>query len=81
AEGPLPVVVTYMGYSGGRGLPTEHLFWSAAGCAQLVVDSRGQGHDTPDRGVGEGTQWVGGCGSNPPVQLAWLRERGLAPTW
>ncbi|WP_406179105.1 acetylxylan esterase [Streptomyces sp. NBC_01006] len=21
----------------------------------------------------------GGCGSNPPVQLAWLRDRGLAP--
>ncbi|AUG81812.1 acetyl xylan esterase [Kitasatospora sp. MMS16-BH015] len=59
-EGPLPVVVTYLGYSGGRGLPTEHLFWSAAGYAQLVVDSRGQGHDTPDRTVGDGTQWAEG---------------------
>ncbi|MFD7014687.1 acetylxylan esterase [Streptomyces sp. NPDC059928] len=59
-EGPLPVVVTYIGYSGGRGLATEHLFWSAAGYAQLVVDSRGQGHDTPDRGTGDGTQWVEG---------------------
>lgn len=58
--GPLPVVVTYIGYCGGRGLPTEHLFWSAAGYAQLVVDSRGQGHDTPDRGMGDGTQWVEG---------------------
>ncbi|WP_399144145.1 hypothetical protein [Streptomyces sp. MK7] len=26
----MPVVVTYIGYSGGRGLPTDHLFWSAA---------------------------------------------------
>ncbi|WP_433544146.1 acetylxylan esterase (plasmid) [Streptomyces sp. CA-294286] len=60
AEGPLPVVVTYAGYSGGRGLPTDHLLWSAAGYAQLVVDSRGQGHDTPDRGEGDGTQWVEG---------------------
>ncbi|SEM52006.1 acetylxylan esterase [Streptacidiphilus jiangxiensis] len=60
AEGLLPVVVTYIGYSGGRGLPTEHLFWSAAGYAQLVVDSRGQGHDTPDRPQGDGTQWVEG---------------------
>ncbi|MET9697274.1 acetylxylan esterase [Streptomyces sp. NPDC006529] len=60
AAGPLPVVVTYIGYSGGRGLPTDHLFWSAAGYAQLVVDSRGQGHDTPDRGEGDGTQWVEG---------------------
>jgi len=60
AEGPLPVVVTYAGYSGGRGLPTEHLFWPSAGYAQLVVDSRGQGHDTPDSHAGGGTQWVGG---------------------
>ncbi|BFV55658.1 acetylxylan esterase [Kitasatospora sp. CMC57] len=60
AEGPLPVVVTYIGYSGGRGLPTDHLFWSAAGYAQLVVDSRGQGHDTPDLGMGDGTQWSEG---------------------
>ncbi|MGW2817346.1 acetylxylan esterase [Streptomyces sp. NPDC001415] len=59
-DGPLPVVVSYMGYCGGRGLPTEHLFWSAAGYAHLVVDSRGQGHDTPDRGMGDGTQWVEG---------------------
>ncbi|MEU7297613.1 acetylxylan esterase [Streptomyces exfoliatus] len=60
AAGPLPVVVTYIGYSGGRGLPTDHLLWSAAGYAQLVVDSRGQGHDTPDRHAGEGTQWTEG---------------------
>ncbi|PBC70355.1 cephalosporin-C deacetylase [Streptomyces sp. TLI_235] len=59
-EGPLPVVVSYQGYSGGRGLPTEHLFWSAAGYAHLVVDSRGQGHDTPDRSMGDGTQWAEG---------------------
>lgn len=39
-SGPLPVVVTYMGYSGGRGLPTDQLFWSAAGYAPPVVDSR-----------------------------------------
>ncbi|KUO16473.1 acetylxylan esterase [Streptomyces dysideae] len=60
AEGSLPVVVTYIGYGGGRGLPTDHLLWSAAGYAQLVVDSRGQGHDTPDRSVGDGTQWAEG---------------------
>ncbi|MFC5908420.1 acetylxylan esterase [Streptacidiphilus monticola] len=60
AEGPLPVVVTYIGYTSGRGLPTEHLFWPAAGYAQLVVDSRGQGHDTPDRTQGDGTQWAEG---------------------
>jgi cephalosporin-C deacetylase len=60
ADGSLPVVVTYLGYTQGRGAPTEHLLWSAAGYAELVVDSRGQGHDTPDRGQGDGTQWVEG---------------------
>jgi cephalosporin-C deacetylase len=60
AEALLPVVVTYIGYSGGRGLPTDHLLWSAAGYAQLVVDSRGQGHDTPDHSEGDGTQWAEG---------------------
>ncbi|MFD0327490.1 acetylxylan esterase [Streptacidiphilus monticola] len=30
------------------------------GYAQLVVDSRGQGHDTPDRTQGDGTQWAEG---------------------
>ncbi|MGW1164633.1 acetylxylan esterase [Streptomyces sp. NPDC002550] len=57
-EGPLPVVLTFLGYCAGRGLPTDHLLWSAAGYARLVVDSRGQGHDTPDRTEGDGTQWV-----------------------
>ncbi|GAB3891168.1 hypothetical protein GCM10029964_063900 [Kibdelosporangium lantanae] len=60
AEGDLPVVVTYMGYTCGRGRPTDHLLWSAAGYAQLVVDSRGQGHDTPDRDAGDGGQWAEG---------------------
>ncbi|MGW1230644.1 acetylxylan esterase [Streptomyces sp. NPDC002530] len=43
AEGPLPTVVNYLGYGGGRGLPHDHLVWAAAGCATLVVDTRGQG--------------------------------------
>ncbi|MFF4649220.1 acetylxylan esterase [Streptomyces sp. NPDC001380] len=60
AGGPLPVVVKYMGCSGGRGLPTDHVLMPAAGYAHLVVDSRGQGHDTPDHGTGQGTQWVEG---------------------
>ena len=59
-EGPLPTIVKYIGYSGGRGLPTDHLLPPSAGYAHLVVDSRGQGHATPDHGVGGGTQWVEG---------------------
>lgn len=52
-SGPLPCVVQYIGYGGGRGLPHERLDWSAFGFAHLVMDSRGQGSDgaqgaTPD---------------------------------
>jgi cephalosporin-C deacetylase len=53
AEGPLPAVVEYIGYGGGRGLPHDWLLFSAAGYAHLVMDTRGQGSswlsgDTPD---------------------------------
>jgi cephalosporin-C deacetylase len=41
--GSLPVVVEFLGYGGGRGLPHERLTWASHGFAQLVVDSRGQG--------------------------------------
>lgn len=60
ARGPLPAVVTYLGYGNGRGLPLDWLLWSAAGYAHLVVDSRGQGHDTPDPEPQSAPQWVGG---------------------
>lgn len=42
-EQPLPCVVEFIGYGGGRGLPHEWLDWSAFGYAHLVMDSRGQG--------------------------------------
>lgn len=56
AQGPLPCVVEYCGYGGGRGLPTEQLYWAAAGYAHLLMDTRGQGGgwrvgDTPDDGA------------------------------
>lgn len=53
AAGPLPVVVEYLGYGRGRGLPGERLIWPVAGFAHLIVDSRGQGD-----------QW--GCGGDTP---------------
>ncbi|MBZ2199696.1 acetylxylan esterase [Occultella gossypii] len=40
---PLPGVVQYIGYNGGRGIPFEWLTWSAAGYAHLIMDNRGQG--------------------------------------
>jgi cephalosporin-C deacetylase len=55
ATGPLPTVVEYVGYGGGRGLPHERLVWASAGYAHLTMDTRGQGSawqvgDTPDEG-------------------------------
>ncbi len=40
---PLPTIVQYIGYAGGRGFPHDHLVWAAAGYAHLVVDTRSQG--------------------------------------
>jgi cephalosporin-C deacetylase len=50
---PLPCVVEYIGYGGGRGLPHEWLGWANVGFAYFVMDTRGQGStwrtgDTPD---------------------------------
>jgi cephalosporin-C deacetylase len=58
-EGPLPTIVQYHGYGGGRGLPHERLAWPAAGYAYFTMDTRGQGSnwgsggETPDP-VGSG---------------------------
>ena len=41
--GPLPAVVEYIGYGGGRGLAHERVLWATAGYAHLVMDTRGQG--------------------------------------
>ncbi|WP_043620126.1 acetylxylan esterase [Nonomuraea candida] len=43
AEGPLPCVMQYIGYSGGRGFPKDHLMWPVAGYAVFVMETRGHG--------------------------------------
>jgi cephalosporin-C deacetylase len=43
ATGPLPTVVEFNGYGGGRGFAHEHLAWAAAGYAYFFMDTRGQG--------------------------------------
>ena len=53
--GPLPTVVQYVGYGGGRGHQLENLLIASAGFAHLQMDTRGQGSgwsrgDTPDVG-------------------------------
>src|SRR5437899_10404249 len=35
---PLPCVVEFIGYGGGRGLVHQNIMWAAAGYAHLVVD-------------------------------------------
>lgn len=62
-EGGLPVIVSYQGYGGGRGLAHEVRRWVLAGYASLEVDTRGQGGtwrvgDTADP-VGSGPSQVG----------------------
>jgi cephalosporin-C deacetylase len=39
----LPVVVNYVGYSGGRGLVNQDTRWAQAGYAHFIMDTRGQG--------------------------------------
>ena len=43
AEGPLPTVITFIGYGGGRGLLGEWTALPSAGYAHFVMDLRGQG--------------------------------------
>lgn len=50
---PLPCVVEYIGYGGGRAFAFDWLLWASAGYAHFVMDTRGQGStwssgDTPD---------------------------------
>lgn len=52
-QGRLPVVVSFHGYTCGRGFGFHYTQWPAAGFAHLVMDNRGQGAtclrgDTPD---------------------------------
>jgi cephalosporin-C deacetylase len=56
ADAPVPVVVEFVGYGGGRGLPHEHLLWASTGRAHFVMDTRGQG-----------SAWGGGGGTADPV--------------
>ncbi|WP_406015926.1 acetylxylan esterase [Streptomyces sp. NBC_00984] len=63
AEGPLPLVVQFHGYNGGRSLPHCWGMWPLAGFAHFIMDVRGQGSggnvgDTPDP-VGSGPSHAG----------------------
>lgn len=53
---PVPAVVEFVGYGGGRGLPHEHLRWAVTGRAHLIMDTRGQG-----------SVWGTGGGTGDPI--------------
>ncbi|MFZ3453516.1 acetylxylan esterase [Arthrobacter sp. 7Tela_A1] len=62
--GPLPGVVQFVGYGGGRGDAHENLFWASSGFAHLQMDTRGQGAGwskgaTPDASGSAGPQGPG----------------------
>ena len=63
-DGPLPTVVEFHGYSGGRGLAHQNNLYALAGYAHLTVDTRGQGwsavNATPDPALEAGLSTVPG---------------------
>lgn len=67
---PLPAVVEYVGYNGGRGLPGERLHWAAAGYVHVLMDTRGQGS-----GWGSGGATPDPHGSGPA--FAGFMTRGI----
>ena len=63
ASGPLPTIVQFHGYGGGRGQSFQNLLWASAGFAHFEMDVRGQGFggstaDTADD-AGSGPQAPG----------------------
>lgn len=75
----LPVVIEYIGYGGGRGLPHERMLWAAHGYHHFVVDTRGQGSmgmagDTPDpHGSGPAANGYFTRGVDAPENLYYRR--------
>ncbi|GAA5527943.1 acetylxylan esterase [Herpetosiphon gulosus] len=62
---PIPCVVEYIGYGGGRGLAIDWLLWPTAGYAVFAMDNRGQGSnwrtgDTPDTEIEGGNPQIPG---------------------
>jgi cephalosporin-C deacetylase len=79
-DGPLPAVVEYNGYGGGRGLPVERIGWASSGYAHLLMDTRGQGGnwgaggDTPDpHGTGPSSSGFMTRGIDDPADYYYRR--------
>ena len=59
-ERQVPIVVTFVGNGGGRGVPANHLALPAAGFASLVMDTRGQGGNWTIGATGDRTRGADG---------------------
>jgi cephalosporin-C deacetylase len=65
----LPIVVRFIGYGGGRGLPADHTLFPSVGYAAFVMDTRGQG----------GRWTVGATGDLAPgPEYSAVMTRGIA---
>nr|WP_208379825.1 acetylxylan esterase [Microbacterium endophyticum] len=72
-DGPLPTIVEFIGYNGGRGVIGEKLFWAAVGYIHVVMDTRGQGSGW---GTGGDTADPHGAG---PASTGFMTRGVLSP--
>lgn len=68
--GPVPCVVEYLGYGGGRGFASGHAQLSSAGFAHLIMDTRGQGSNGAKGATAD-------AGANGDPQFPGVMTRGL----
>jgi len=67
-EGPYPCVLTFPGYTGGKGEPEAYAHWVLMGVAVFAVDVRGQGGETGNR-----------LGSDFGMARGWITQGLLDP--
>jgi cephalosporin-C deacetylase len=68
----VPVVVQFVGYGGGRGLPHESIIWPAVGVASLIMDTRGQGSGWS---IGETADPAGSAPAHPGFMTRGILDR------
>ena len=73
ADDQTPVVVKFIGYGGGRGMPAEHALLPALGYTVFVMDTRGQGGRWTTGATGDNQGEPGGGPENAQVMT-----RGIA---
>ncbi|MFI7063110.1 acetylxylan esterase [Kribbella sp. NPDC050124] len=74
ASGPLPTVVQYFGYSGGRGFPHTTNLWAQAGYAHFVMDTRGQGYSGGNPGATPDDSAYAGLNHTPGFMTAGIAD-------